>query len=226
MLDVIVPDLLWHRPYPVSVAGFGLHARMTVARLAHGGLWLHSPAPFDPALAAEVAVLGPVEHLCAPNRFHHLHAAHWRAHFRDAVLHGAPSLPFKRRDLHFDALLGGPVPPPWRGTLQQEVFHGLPLLDEVVFLHVPTRTLVVTDLCAHLPGRKGLAGWLLDLAGVGRGVAMSRTLRWQVKDRALARSSRDRILAWDFDRLVMAHETIVETGGKQAFAEAMAWLDA
>lgn len=224
MLDVIVPDLLWHRPYPVRVAGFALHSRMTVARLAQGGLWLHSPAPFDAALAEQVSALGRVEHICAPNRFHHLHAAAWRAHFADAVLHGAPSLPSKRRDIRFDALLGGPVPPAWRGTLRQEVFHGLPLLDEVVFLHVPTRTLVVTDLCAHLPGRRGLAGWLLDRIGVGRRVAMSRTLRWQVKDRGLARASRDRILGWDFDRLVMAHETIVGTGGKRVFAEAMAWL--
>ena len=54
---------------------FGIHfpGRMTVIRLKSGGLWLHSPVPIDDELAAQLAELGPVEHLVGPNLFHHVH---------------------------------------------------------------------------------------------------------------------------------------------------------
>jgi len=55
-------------------AGFHLPIRMTVIRLADGGLWLHSPVAIDEATAAAIDALGPVRHIVAPNLLHHLFA--------------------------------------------------------------------------------------------------------------------------------------------------------
>jgi len=59
--------------------------RMTVAQLADGGLWCHSPVASDPALFAAVDALGPVRHLVSPNKLHYAHIAAWKRRYPDAV---------------------------------------------------------------------------------------------------------------------------------------------
>jgi len=45
---------LWVAPAPLSLYGIRLGTRMTVVRLADGGLWVHSGIPLTPALRAQV----------------------------------------------------------------------------------------------------------------------------------------------------------------------------
>jgi glyoxylase-like metal-dependent hydrolase (beta-lactamase superfamily II) len=45
-----------------------------------------------------------------------------------------------------------------------------------------------------------------------------------IRDRAAARLSLERILAWDFDRVILAHGDVVERGGRAALREGYAWL--
>ena len=44
------------------------------------------------------------------------------------------------------------------------------------------------------------------------------------RDRAAAREQVDRMLAWDIDRIVLAHGGIIETGGQEVLRRAYAWL--
>jgi len=41
--------------------------------------------------------------------------------------------------------------------------------------------------------------------------------RFLIKDRAAVRESADRVLKWDFDRLLLAHKDMIERGGRDAF---------
>jgi hypothetical protein len=45
-----------------------------------------------------------------------------------------------------------------------------------------------------------------------------------IRDRRAARESLERILAWDFDRVVVAHGDVLESGGHEALREGYAWL--
>jgi hypothetical protein len=45
-----------------------------------------------------------------------------------------------------------------------------------------------------------------------------------VRHRNLARRQADRILAWDFDRVILSHSQPLEGGGHRAFRDAYAWL--
>jgi glyoxylase-like metal-dependent hydrolase (beta-lactamase superfamily II) len=47
---------------------------------------------------------------------------------------------------------------------------------------------------------------------------------WLIRDRAAARASLERILAWDFDRIVMSHGEVVPTGGRELLADAFSFL--
>jgi hypothetical protein len=45
-----------------------------------------------------------------------------------------------------------------------------------------------------------------------------------MRDRAAAREQIGRMLAWDFDRIVLSHGDIVPTGGHEVLRRAYAWL--
>ena len=62
--------------FPQVLPGrFHVPTRMTALPLQDGGVALVSPIPIDDALAQQVAALGTVRFLIAPNLLHHLHLA-------------------------------------------------------------------------------------------------------------------------------------------------------
>ncbi|MBY0401821.1 DUF4336 domain-containing protein, partial [Myxococcota bacterium] len=104
---------LWTAHAPLRFFGLELGARMSVVRLAGGDLLLHSPVAATPELVREVAALGRVAHLVAPNRLHHLFVGEWKRRFPDAAIHVAPGLERKRADLPIDSVLGDRSDPSW-----------------------------------------------------------------------------------------------------------------
>src|SRR3546814_19183841 len=102
----------------MDVAGFRmpLPTRMTIIRLADGGLWIHSPTTDDERVFAAVAALGPVRHLIAPNTIHYWWVPDWYRRFPDATVHLAPGVVERaRRPLPPHRLLGDAAPEEWAG---------------------------------------------------------------------------------------------------------------
>ena len=66
----------------------------------------------------------------------------------------------------------------------------------------------------------------MRLVGAHSYFGPSRLARSMIKDRAALRASVDRILAWDFDRVVVTHGDLVETGGREALRASFAFLQA
>ncbi|NVB41200.1 DUF4336 domain-containing protein [Pseudenhygromyxa sp. WMMC2535] len=213
---------LWCAEAELAVAGMPLGIRMTVMRGPGGGLILHSPIEIDDALAAELDALGPVEQLIAPNRMHHLYLLGAARRWPVAKLWGAPGLPAKRRDLIFDGVLGDRPPEVLAETLDTALFAGAPMASEVLCLQRASRTLIVTDLVFNIHHTRSLLSQLyLRANGAWQRVAQTALLRVLIRDRAAARRSLEHVFCWDFDRLIMAHGEVVDTGGKAALAEAL-----
>lgn len=142
------------RPAP----GLVLPVRMTVVRLASGGLWLHSPVPPSQALAQALAALGPVRHLIAPNIAHWSFVALWRRHHPEASVWAVPGLgrrvPVRLQRLRIDGELGPGAPGDWVGEIDQAVVPGAAGFREIAFLHRASGTLILTDLIASLEAEK------------------------------------------------------------------------
>lgn len=51
--------------------------RMTVVRLNHRDLWIHSPIHLTQELKREIEALGNVEHIVAPNKLHYVYMEEW-----------------------------------------------------------------------------------------------------------------------------------------------------
>lgn len=225
MLAELVPGQVWHAQAPVSFAGISMKTRMSVVRLANGKLWIHSPIKPEPALRQNLDELGDVSYVCAPNRFHHLFIEEFVAYYPQALLFVAPGLPKKRPAIRYNRILSKQPEPEWDGELDQLFFEGMPTLGEVVWLHHKSKTLILTDLCLYLKDdAMAITRFLVRMLGGYRALGMSRTIKLMVKDRSKARAARDRILSWDFERVIVSHEHIVMENGKDAVASALAWL--
>src|SRR5690606_12182094 len=66
--------------------------RMTVIRMADGGLFIHSPTPITESLRAEIDALGPVRHIVGPNRIHYWWVPEWRNAYPEAEVYLAPRI--------------------------------------------------------------------------------------------------------------------------------------
>ncbi|MEN8181504.1 MAG: DUF4336 domain-containing protein [Myxococcota bacterium] len=217
---------LWVVDHPLVVGGLHLGTRSTVVQLTGGGVVVHSPGPLDPGLAEELEKLGPVRALIAPNRLHHLSLAGAGRAFPAARVFGAPGLAAKQPDLHLDEELGDEPPELWKTDLTQHCFGGAPRLSEVVFHHPASRSLLLTDLAFHVLHSDSrltrVAMWLND--GYGR-FGPTRLLRRTIRDRAAARASLELVLSWDFERVIVTHGEVLESGGREALRAAYAWLE-
>ncbi len=216
---------LWVEDRRFRIAGLEVGTRMTVVRLADGGLWLHSPVHLDPELKKALDELGPVRFAVAPNRYHHLAVADVRTAYPHAAIYAAPGLPERRPKLGFDAVLGDTAPPEWAGQIDQLFFPFVSILNEVLFCHRASRTLVMTDLSANFRGGEP---WLTRvfwraLDGYGK-FGPSRIERWLMRERPAARAALERVLAWDFDRVIVSHGEILERGGRDALRRGYHWL--
>lgn len=217
---------LWIAESPLRWYGIEIGRRMAVIKLANGSLFVHSPAPLSGALRNELDALGEVRFVAPANKVHgHLYMEQYRAAYPQVELFAAPGLDPRRRDLEFDGLLGGIPDPRWAGEIDQIPFLGTRVITEIVFFHRPSRTIILGDICFKLgPSGPPSARIYGHLAGVYGRLAMPREIRLTVRNRRAARASVERILEWDFDRILVGHGEIVETGGKEAFRRAFAWL--
>jgi hypothetical protein len=220
---------LWAADGPVVqfLGLFPYPTRMAVARLADGGLWVWSPIELDDGLVGELAALGPVRHLVEPNKLHHLPLAAWAERYPEARLHPPPGLARKRPELRWQAELGDEPPAPWAGQIDQVVFRGSRFLEELFFLHRASGTLLVCDLIQRFDAAtlSGWRGWLMRLDGlVGPDGGAPREWRASCLGRRAARASLERALAWNAERLVIAHGVLPEENGRAALARAFRWL--
>jgi len=219
-----VDEGVWVAAAPLKFKGLHLGTRMTVARLPGGDLWVHSPIALTPELRAEVDALGPVRHIVAPNLFHHMFAGQWQAAYPSASLWGPAALARKRKDLKLTSTLEQASGAPWANELAPLHIDGC-MLDETVFVHGPTRTLVASDITENFTtSPHWLTRTYLKMAGIHGRIGFSRLLRFLYRDRPAARRSIDTLLTRDFDRIVLAHGDVIPDGGKQALQSTYGFL--
>jgi Domain of unknown function (DUF4336) len=225
MLQKIAPNI-WHTQHNFVANGISVSSRMTVVRLQDGCLWLHSPVPISSELKAELNGLGEVKYVVAPSKMHHLFVVDCMAAFPQATLFGAPGLQAKRPDLQGMRELQAFAEPSWQDDLEQHFFAGMPLVNETVWFHKPTRTLIVTDLLQYYQGELSFGlKMYAKLTGTRNQLAVPKTVRWLVKDKAAALTSAKKILDWPFERVVIAHNSIISTDACAVVGKAFACFE-
>ena len=231
-LTAVAPGLWSYVHTMHAPGGVRMPVRMNLARVgasrdgASGDLWVHSPVPIDDALAAEITGLGRVLYVVAPNAYHHLFAGTFAARFPGAKLYGVSGVTRKRPELAFEGMLTDGSVPPWAGEIDQVFIEGAPKLSEVVFFHRASRSLLVSDLFFNVTEPETwMTGLVLRMMGTYKRFGRSRAWSLFGKDRSLLKASVEKVLAWDFVRVLPAHGVPFETAETRADTRtAAAWF--
>ena len=212
---------------PVHNFGIPLPTRMIVIKLTDGALWVNSPVSTPTKELDRIKALGPVRYLVAPTQLHLWRLEECQDLFPDAELWGPPQITKRFQQLTFAGVLREAPPDCWAQDLDQTVLKGNCFVEELAFYHKKSRTLIMTDFIQNHPTPAGrpILNVIWRLAGVAYpagGVPVD--IRLSFTDRKLARRSLEKLLSWDFDKLVIAHGVCIDGDAKPFVERAFRWL--
>jgi uncharacterized protein DUF4336 len=210
MMVTKINDGIWTVDGPnVVFAGASMHTRMTVVRLQGGGLWVHSPIELNEYTQAFLKDIGgEVVVLIAPNKFHYLFIEPWREAFPDAKVFAEEHLLRKAPSLAYAEVLTNSAPSLYSQDVDQVIFAGSRMFQEVVFFHKASRSLIFTDLMINLKTDeiKPLPRLFLEFEGVTYpNGGIPRLYRWFSNDKNKSREALKVIRNWEPQRVLFCH---------------------
>ncbi|MBK9340359.1 MAG: hypothetical protein IPN04_06815 [Rhodoferax sp.] len=196
-----------------------LHVRTSLIHLQNGKRILLSPHPS--LTKEEFTRMGDVTDIVAPNLFHHLGIKKAVAALPKAKLWGINGFDQKRKDLPWQSFVTG-INWPYNDELIALPLDGMPKVNECLFLHKPSKTLFVTDLCFNILDSKGFGAWLIySLFGTNQRFATSKFFVRAVTDKAAFQASLDKLFKHDFDNLVPCHGSVITGNAKALLRDAL-----
>ena len=221
---------------------------LTVIRLSGNRILLISPIKLEPQTQQAIKDLGTVAYIIAPNLFHYLYVQECKNVYPQAKLLAAPGLETKQPEIPIDRVFFQDKID-FQSELEYILFTGFQVLtipkaatlNEIVFYHRESKTLILTDtafnfdrtfpwvtqLAAKVMGSYDtlrpslLEKLVIDREGCFRLGSISNR---GVEDREQVKASVEKILDWDFQRVIMAHGSIVENNAKQQLKKGYEWF--
>jgi hypothetical protein len=201
--------------------------RMTVAKLADGKLWLHSPVAYTTVLDQALRRLGCVSALIAPNSYHYAHVKAWAEMHGEAGVFASPDV-LQKIDIPGCSALGTEPSGSWAHDIEQ-VSIDLGSFKETVFFHRESRTLIVTDLMQTFEGARVRSFPIRLLLKAGG--ATGPNARPSIEIRLAARGHRDalragvaRMIAWNPQRIILSHGPCIHTDAVAEIERAFSWI--
>lgn len=128
--------------------------RMTIIRLLNGQLWCHSPIEPNVELFDELNQIGEVRYLVGPNKLHYTHIDAWKQQYPQAEVWLAPGIAERASSQNISLPAGQTLtdqaPSGWSADIEQHLFKGSRYIEEAVFFHRPSETLILTDLIENI----------------------------------------------------------------------------
>lgn len=218
---------IWVVDQDFRAFGVNLGIRMTIVRLEDGSVWVHSPIKIDDDLAAKLESVGPVKHIVAPSRFHHMFAIDAHTRWPEATLWVSPGLVDKfDKFAVYPQLQDGPTDG-WPEDVQVSLLDGIPAIGEAVFYHTVSKSMVVSDFFMHTCHKRGFAtDMLMRIEGVFYKFNVPRLIKLLTKDKTKLSASLASIAAKPVDRIIMAHGDVIEEGADLQLKNALGYLPA
>ena len=204
--------------------------RATIIRLKGGGLFVHSPTPLDAALKAEIDQTGVPRWIIVPNRLHYWWIPEWRAAYPKAEVHLAPRIREQAGGrLDFDShTLDQTSGYSWDDEIKTLPVTGA-YMTEVVFFHVASRTLVLTDLIENFESAKIASPFMRFLTWLGGvqdpdGSTPSDMRVSFRKQRPQVKAAVETMIGWDPERIILAHGRWYAANGRAELQRAFRWI--
>lgn len=227
-----IANNLWTVEQPLKFLGLEVGTRMTIVRLTNNSLVLISPIAIDSLLQQQLDNLGRVEYLVAPNLFHYLYLEFVQKLYPYAQIVAPPGLKSKLPNLAIDLTFTQDAIE-FNGELEHYLFAGfqafvppkIAVVNEIIFYHSASKTLIITDSAFNFDRTFPLITQLATKALGSYGVLKPSWLeKIAVQDKQRLQQSIERILQWDFERVILAHGKIVDSDAKQQLTKGYQWL--
>jgi hypothetical protein len=222
--QVVVPDAILASERPVWFGGVRLRSRTTVVRLAGGALWVHSPGPPTDDVCAALDALGEVRWIVVPNRFHHLQTPATAARYPKAVVVGPKTA--LARNPKVSLAMGADDPAYVRATpeLTPIQLRGVPFLDETVFFHPASGSLIAADLLISA-GARDHWSWRMAARLLGRygKIRTPPDVKWNTRASTAVADSIAQLRALPLQRIRVAHADPITDRPAEQLAEAWAF---
>jgi Domain of unknown function (DUF4336) len=218
-----IDNNIWVAEQPLKYWGLEVGTRMTVIRLTTNELIIISPIQADESTIIQLNEIGNITYIIAPNLYHHLFVSNFKSIYPKAQLWAAPNLDAKIPNISADKVISND-----EGSILNQVdyllFDGFKVLDltgpsilnEIVFFHQTSRTLILTDTAFHFDEQFSFKTQLAaKLLGVYGKLSPSPLEKLAIKEKEKVKKSVQKILRWDFNRVIMAHGSIIENDGKR-----------
>lgn len=221
VFEVVVPDSIWVTERPVWFGGVRLRSRTTVVRLTGGALWVHSPCVPTDDVCKALDALGEVRWIVVPNRFHHLQTPATAARYPNAHVVGPKSAesrnPLVRLTMSVDDAAYVRSTP----ELTSIQLRGVPFLDETVFFHPASGSLIAADLLISACARDHFT-WRTAARLFGRyeKVRTPPDVRMHARASTAVAESIEQMRALPLQRILVAHADPITDRPVQRLAEA------
>ncbi len=210
---------VWTLRYPLGILGCQFGRSVTVMQLRSGKLLIHSTARFDAAEVGAISLLGTPGWLIDATNFHDTYAREGREAFAGVPYLAPPGFP-KARETGAQTI--EPTPAEWAGEVEVLRLAGMPKLNEHIFLHRASGTLVVCDLLFHLAHASAWTRFFgRHVMRLKNDVGISAFFRSMIRDRTAFRASVEELLRWDFARIVVGHGEIIQNDARAKLAEVL-----
>jgi hypothetical protein len=191
--------------------------RMTIVRLADRRLVIYSAIALGEVEMLAIERFGLPAFLVVPGDLHRLDAKIWKDRYPDLyVVAPAGAREQVEKVVHVDATqvdFGDP-------NVRLVEVPGTGGHEAALIVQTPSGTnLVVNDIIANMPDRKGLGGWLLRLVGfTGAGPRVPRIIQKKiVRDKSAMRLQFERWAAMlPLKRIIVSHGTPIERDAQRA----------
>ncbi|MBD2307015.1 DUF4336 domain-containing protein [Chroococcidiopsis sp. FACHB-1243] len=215
---------IWVGERQFQFFGLEVGTRMTVIRLDNGELIIISPIDVDEITIQQINALGNVITIIAPNCYHHLFLTNFKEIYPNAEIWTAPGLDLKRPDITSDRIFNERGKIGNSNEVEYLLFAGFQtigiggsgVLNEIVFWHRASQTLILTDTAFHFdasfPWQMRLVAKIL---GGDRSLEPTLLEKLASRDKERVKQSIQKVLCWDFHRVIMAHGSIIERDGKR-----------
>jgi Domain of unknown function (DUF4336) len=222
-----IENNIWVAEQPLKYWGIEVGTRMTVIGLRTNELIVISPIQVDKITIDQLNQIGKVSYIIAPNLYHHLFVSEFKLIYPEAQLWVPPKFNLKIPNIPVDKIISED-----KGNILEEVDYflfdgfkifdlsGPSILNEFVFFHRNSQTLILTDTAFHFDEKFSFKTQLAaKFMGVYSKLSPSIFEKLAINEKVKVKKSAQKLMEWDFQRVIMAHGSIVEEDGKKMLKE-------
>jgi hypothetical protein len=206
--------------------------RMTIIKLENNQLWCHSPIKLTETLEKEINNLGEVTHLISPNKIHYAYIQSWKEVYPNAIAWASPGVRQRAKNqqimVEFEQDLQDQVPFQWENIIDQIIFRGSFIIEEVCFFHRQSSTLILTDFIENFELSK-VPDSLQKLVKISGSVDPDGKTPLDLRLTFLFGKKQgynclQKILQWQPEKIILAHGRCYQENATAELRRAFRWL--